>query len=171
MYDVPLTRNLQAWTLLPTDIFPLHYPLRITVFLSFLIESGYLNLLASVLLLLLIINETRHWAKKEKRYFLLNFFHDGIKHGTTRYLYSTRGDNSKEPSHPIFGIPREARSKQGTTRGGRSIRFFSDARLEGRGEKWGTVDGGEGGGGKRSTPVTPRSYDASLIPEMLAHTL
>lgn len=68
-------------------------------------------------------------------------------------------------------VPREARSKQGTTRGGRSIRFFSDARLEGRGEKWGTVDGGEGGGGKRSTPVTPRSYDASLIPEMLAHTL
>lgn len=123
-----------------------------------------------MLLLLLIINEARHRAKKEKRYFLLNFFHDGIN-GSTRYLYSTRGDNSKEPSHPIFGIPREARSKQGTTRGGRSIRFFSDARLEGRGEKWGTVDGGEGGGGKRSTPVTPRSYDASLIPEMLAHTL
>lgn len=35
------------------------------------------------------------------------------------------------------------------------------------GERW----TGEGGGGKRSTPVTPRSYDASLIPEMLAHTL
>lgn len=143
MYDVPLTRNLQAWTLLPTDIFPLHYPLRITVFLSFLIESGYLNLLASVLLLLLIINEARHWAKKEKRYFLLNFFHDGIKHtmlvlnarwqfegtkpsylwNTKRGAFEARNDSWRSIDSIFFGCtPRREGWKMGNGGWGRGRR-------------------------------------------------
>lgn len=76
--------------------------------LSFFSYRKRLLELARLCLIIIINNEARHWAKKEKRYFLLNFFHDGIIKHTILVLNARWQFEGIKPSY-LWNTFRERR--------------------------------------------------------------